>query len=249
MDGDLAPLADLVELARHHQAMLMIDEAHAIGVFGACGRGVAEHVGVEAEVPIRVGTLSKALGSAGGFVAGSRNLIDWLVNRARSYVFSTAHPPAVAAAALAALDIVRDEPHRRTMLLDRAAELRNALRKQGWNIGDAAGQIIPVIIGDARATMQIAGRLRERGLFVPGIRPPSVPEGESLLRISLSYGHTPEMIEQLVEELANAKSDEKTRMTSRKMLPRRSTLVSRFACEPEHWRRFPQRTPVRKRTG
>jgi 8-amino-7-oxononanoate synthase len=201
MDGDLAPLADLVELAVQHRAMLMIDEAHAIGVFGAGGRGVAEHLGVDAEVPIRVGTLSKALGSAGGFVAGSRKLIDWLINRARSYVFSTAHPPAVAAAAIAALDIVRDEPHRRTTLLERAAELRRALREQGWNIGDAAGQIIPVVIGGARQTMEIAAHLRERGLFVPGIRPPSVAEGESLLRISLSYGHTAEMIDLLAAEM------------------------------------------------
>jgi 8-amino-7-oxononanoate synthase len=202
MDGDLAPLAKLIELAARHGAMLMIDEAHAIGVFGAGGGGAAEHLGVDADIPIRVGTLSKALGSAGGFVAGSRKLIEWLVNRARSYVFSTAHPPAVAAAAIAALDIVREEPHRRVTLLERAAELRRALREQGWNIGDAAGQIIPIIIGDARTTMQIAGRLRERGLFVPGIRPPSVPEGESLLRISLSYGHTAEMIERLVAELS-----------------------------------------------
>jgi 8-amino-7-oxononanoate synthase len=202
MDGDLAPLAKLIELAARHGAMLMIDEAHAIGVFGAGGGGAAEHLGVDADIPIRVGTLSKALGSAGGFVAGSHKLIEWLVNRARSYVFSTAHPPAVAAAAIAALDIVRDEPHRRVTLLERAAELRRALCDQGRNIGDAAGQIIPIIIGDARATMQIAGRLRERGMFVPGIRPPSVPEGESLLRISLSYGHTADMIERLVAELS-----------------------------------------------
>jgi 8-amino-7-oxononanoate synthase len=202
MDGDIAPVADLVELSRRHRAMLMIDEAHAIGVFGASGRGIAELVGVEADVPIRVGTLSKALGSAGGFVAGSRKLIDWLLNRARSYVFSTAHPPAVAAAAIAALDIVRDEPERRVTLLERAAEMRTVLKNQRWNIGDAAGQIVPIIIGDTGATMQFAAALRERGLFVPGIRPPSVPEGQSLLRISLSYGHTPEMIEQLVAVLS-----------------------------------------------
>ena len=202
MDGDVAPIVDLVELAGKHQAMLMIDEAHAIGVLGAKGRGVAEQFDLEANVPIRVGTLSKALGSAGGFVAGSRKLIDWLVNRARSYVFSTAHPPAVAAASIAALAIVRDEPQRRVVLLERAAQLRSALRQQGWNIGDTAGQIIPIVIGDAGATMQLAAGLRERGLFVPGIRPPSVPEGQSLLRISLSYGHTPEMIEQLVMALA-----------------------------------------------
>jgi 8-amino-7-oxononanoate synthase len=202
MDGDIAPLAELVELSRRHRAMLMIDEAHAIGIFGANGRGIAEHVGVEVHVPIRVGTLSKALGSAGGFVAGSRKLIDWLLNLARSYVFSTSHPPAVASAAIAALDIVRDEPNRRITLLERAGELRAALKKQGWNIGDAAGQIVPIIIGDAGATMQFAAALREQRLFVPGIRPPSVPEGQSLLRISLSYGHTPQMIEQLVAALA-----------------------------------------------
>jgi 8-amino-7-oxononanoate synthase len=206
MDGDVAPIVELVELAGKHRAMLMIDEAHAIGVVGPNGRGVAEQFEVEADVPIRVGTLSKALGSAGGFVAGSRKLIDWLVNRARSYVFSTAHPSAVAAAAIAALAIVRDEPQRRVVLLERAAQLRSALRQQGWNIGDAAGQIIPVIIGDAGATMQLAAGLRERGLFVPGIRPPSVPEGQSLLRISLGYGHTPEMIEQLVMALVGLRS-------------------------------------------
>ena len=208
MDGDLAPLPELVELAERHKSMLMIDEAHAIGVFGTHGRGVVEHFGVEAGVPIRVGTLSKALGSAGGFVAGSRKLIDWLINRARPYIFSTAHPPAVAAAAVAALDIVRDEPHRRATLLQRAAELRRRLREQGWNIREAAGQIIPVIIGDASRTMETAAKLREQGLFVPGIRPPSVPEGQSLLRISLCYGHTPEMIDRLVAELAAIKSND-----------------------------------------
>ncbi|HKD35259.1 MAG TPA: 8-amino-7-oxononanoate synthase [Pirellulales bacterium] len=201
MDGDLAPLAELVDMAERHRAMLMIDEAHAIGVFGQNGRGVAEHCQVETHVPVQVGTLSKALGSAGGFVAGSRKLIDWLINRARPYIFSTAHPPAVAAAAVAALDIVRDEPHRRASLLERAGDLRRRLCDQGWKIGNAAGQIIPIIIGDPSATMEIAGRLRQRGLYVPGIRPPSVPDGQSLLRISLCFGHTIEMIDRLVAEL------------------------------------------------
>jgi 8-amino-7-oxononanoate synthase len=207
MDGDLAPLADLVELAYHHGAMLMIDEAHAIGVFGHEGRGVAEAAGVEAQVPIRVGTLSKALGSAGGFVAGSRKLIEWLINRARPYIFSTAHPPAASAAAITALDVVRDEPHRRTALLERAAELRQRLREQGWNIGDAAGQIIPIIIGDAPAAMALSGKLRENGYFVPGIRPPSVSEGQSLLRLSLCYRHSAELLELLLEELEENKKE------------------------------------------
>ena len=207
MDGDLAPLAELVELAREHRAMLMIDEAHAIGVFGANGRGVAEHLGLEADVPIRVGTLSKALGSAGGFVAGSQRLIDWLTNRARPYVFSTAQSASRRGGGprRRLRDRAANEPQRRIALLERAAQLRHALIDQGWNIGGAAGQIIPVIVGEAALTIQLASSVRDRGLFVPGIRPPSVPEGESLLRISLSYGHTPEMLERLIDGMAHVK--------------------------------------------
>jgi len=226
MDGDLAPLARLTELAEEYNAMLMVDEAHATGVFGQNGRGVVEHVigsGATAGLPssashdlhdhvhIRVGTLSKALGSGGGFVCGNQSLIDWLANRARTYVFSTAQPAATHAAALAALDIVRDEPHRREQLLAAAIDLRSRLSAQGWNLplppGEGRGegassQIIPLIIGDPKRTMQFAAELREAGYFIPGIRPPSVPEGESLLRLSLCYHHTPDMIDQLVERLA-----------------------------------------------
>ncbi|HZZ29689.1 MAG TPA: 8-amino-7-oxononanoate synthase [Pirellulales bacterium] len=203
MDGDFAPLAQLAELAEKYQAMLMVDEAHATGVFGAHGRGVAEQLGVEDGVHIRLGTLSKALGSAGGFVAGRRSLIEWLVNRARSYVFSTAFPPAVAAAATAALQIVHDGPQRRKELLARAAALRQKLTAQGWNIGCSQSQIIPIYIGEPDRTMQLAQALRDHRLLVPGIRPPSVPVGESLLRISLSWSHTATMLDQLLAALAN----------------------------------------------
>ncbi len=201
MDGDLAPLGELCSLAERFDAMLMIDEAHATGVFGCRGHGVAESLGVESRVPIRVGTLSKALGSIGGFVAGSQKLIDWLVNRARPYVFSTASPAPMAAAALAALEIVRNEPERREGLLGRAAALREELAEQGWEIGNSASQIIPVVVGDAEQTVGLSARLRERGYFVPAIRPPTVPKGESCLRISLTYGHTPGMIEGLLDAL------------------------------------------------
>jgi 8-amino-7-oxononanoate synthase len=197
MDGDLASLPELVELAEHAGAMLLVDEAHGTGVFGAHGRGVCEHWGVEGRVPVRVGTLSKALGSSGGFVAGPQSLIDWLSNRARPYVFSTAPPEALAAAALAALRVIREEPQRRERLLACAEHLRRRLRQQGWDTGESVSQIVPVIIGDPERTMQLASRLRERGLLVPGIRPPSVPDGESRLRISLSAAHTDEMIGQL----------------------------------------------------
>jgi 8-amino-7-oxononanoate synthase len=202
MDGDFAPLREIAALKREHGCMLLVDEAHATGVFGNRGRGVCELLGVEDSIDIRVGTLSKALGCSGGFVAGSRNLIQWLFNRARSYVFSTAHPAANAAAALAALDIVERELRRRSLLQERAGALRAELLQQGWDIGRSESQIIPVFIGDAARTMQFAVRLREQGMFVPGIRPPSVPQGESLLRISLSYGHTPAMIERLTAGFA-----------------------------------------------
>jgi 8-amino-7-oxononanoate synthase len=201
MDGDTAPLAALADLAQRYGAMLLIDEAHATGVFGPLGRGVAEQLGLEGRIPVRVGTLSKALGSIGGFVAGSRPLVEWLVNRARPYVFSTAAPAAIAAAGITALDIVRDEPQRRRELLSKAQSLRAALAEQGWNVGRSASQIIPVIVGEPDRAVALSARLLERGLLIPAIRPPTVPEGEACLRISLSYAHTAEMIAMLVEGL------------------------------------------------
>jgi len=207
----------------------MVDEAHATGVFGKHGRGAVEHLGsvpffgsekkgtdpvapqtpqnwdgplLHDRVHIRVGTLSKALGSGGGFVCGRQTLIDWLANRARTYVFSTAQPAATSAAASAALNIVRDEPHRRQQLLAAAADLRTRLSEQGWNTAQSASQIIPLVIGDAARTMQLGARLRSAGFFIPGIRPPSVPAGESLLRLSLCYHHTTALVDSLLEQLA-----------------------------------------------
>lgn len=202
MDGDLAPLSDLVELAERHAAMLLVDEAHATGVFGTRGRGVCEYLGLADHVPIRVGTLSKALGVSGGFVVGSRPLIDWLTNRARPYVFSTATPAPLAAAALAALDCVREEPWRRESLLRRAAAFREQLAADGWHTGESRSQIIPLYVGSPHRAMTLAAALRERGFWVPGIRPPTVPDGESLLRISLTSGHTDEMLAALRRTLA-----------------------------------------------
>jgi 8-amino-7-oxononanoate synthase len=226
MGGDIAPLDRLAKLAEEYDAMLMVDEAHATGVFGQHGRGIAE-LAFSRDAPaerdeavphIRVGTLSKALGASGGFVCGRQSLIDWLANAARTYFFSTAQPAATCAAALAALGIIRHEPHRRKELLERAAKLRLRLSEQGRNVfpplpsGEGRGegfpeevmisQIIPLIIGDSNQTMRIAEQLRDVGYFIPGIRPPSVPQGKSLLRLSLCYHHTPEMIDGLVEQLA-----------------------------------------------
>jgi 8-amino-7-oxononanoate synthase len=208
MTGELAPLVELAELAERYDAMLAVDEAHAVGVFGTHGRGVVEHLVSSIEHPasgrvhVRIGALSKAIGSGGGFVCGSRPLIDWLANRVRSYVFSTAQPAATSAAAIAALDVVEQEPHRRQELLRRAADFRARLHELGWNTGPSASQIIPIVIGAPNETMRIAAGLCEAGFFVPGIRPPSVPPGESLLRLTLCYHHTPAMVEGLLEALA-----------------------------------------------
>ena len=201
MDGDIAPLPALADVAARHGAMLMVDEAHATGVFGASGQGIAEQFGAEQGIHVRVGTLSKALGSSGGFVAGSQKLIDWLANRARPYVFSTAMPEACAAAALAAIEIVKRQPQRRAGLLANAAALRHKLQAAGLDTGSSESQIVPVILGSPERTMAAAAELRRRGFFVPGIRPPSVPEGQSLLRISLSAAHSPEQIGALADAL------------------------------------------------
>lgn len=201
MDGDFAPLADLAQLAREFQAMLLVDEAHATGVYGEHGRGLCEAMNVESGVHVHVGTLSKALGSFGGFVSGSASLISWLANRARGYVFSTAMPEAVAAATRQALRIVQEEPFRRKELLARASQLREGLSEAGLPTGSSASQIIPVILREPERVLAASEQLRQAGFFVPAIRPPSVPQGESLLRISLSYGHAPEQIEQLFQRL------------------------------------------------
>jgi 8-amino-7-oxononanoate synthase len=201
MDGDVAPLAELAELAERYGAMLLVDEAHATGVFGPRGRGVAEWRGVEQRVDVRIGTLSKALGCVGGFAAGSARLVRWLVNRARPYVFSTAGPAANCAAAIAALEIVGAEPERRERLLAQAATLRETLVAHGWNTGVSASQIIPIVVGDAQRAMDLSARLLGRGLYVPAIRPPTVPDGEACLRVSLTSAHTPAMIAALVQAL------------------------------------------------
>ena len=200
MDGDVAPLRQLTELAEEHDCTLLVDEAHATGVLGAEGRGAAEQLGVDSRVHVRIGTLSKALGCGGGFVCGSRRLVRWLVNRARPYVFSTALSPPVAAAAIAALDVVRSEPHRRAELVRRAAELRAELVRRGWST-TSNSHVVPLLAGQPARALKWAEQLRAAGLLVPAIRPPSVPEGQALLRISLSWAHTPEMIGRLLAAL------------------------------------------------
>jgi len=200
MDGDFAPLADLFDLARRHDSLLVLDEAHATGVLGADGRGLAAALPPD-EVVIKVGTLSKALGAQGGFVCGTRRQVAWLVNRARPYIFSTALAPPAAAAARRAIRIVQAEPERRRHLLELADFLRERLAGLGFATGGSRCQIVPVLVGDARAAVALSRRLEEAGILAPAIRPPSVPEGTARLRLSLTAGHTRADVEQLLTAL------------------------------------------------
>jgi 8-amino-7-oxononanoate synthase len=212
MDGDVAPLAELVRLKNAYDAQLMIDEAHATGVLGEHGRGVAELAGVEHDVDVTVGTLSKALGSLGGFVCGRGALIETIVNTGRAYIYTTALPPALCAAAMAAIDIVEKEPQRRVKLLELARLLRLRIHEElpiarsKEDSTQSAGaaiitQIIPVIIGSASDAVRVSKSLMDGGFMVPAIRPPTVPPNTSRLRISLCCGHSREDVETLADKL------------------------------------------------
>jgi 8-amino-7-oxononanoate synthase len=211
MDGDLAPLADLVELADRHNAILVIDEAHGTGVLGMRGRGLTELLPAGVGLPegrlIKIGTFSKALGSQGGFVCGGKQLIDWLVNRSRPYVFSTALAPPVAAAARRAIHVVAAEPQRRQWLFHLILLLRDLLRDIGYPAAEGLSPIMPVAVGDPRAAVRLSRRLLERGLLVPAVRPPSVPEGTARLRISLTSGHKEEDVIQLAQALRECRGE------------------------------------------
>jgi 8-amino-7-oxononanoate synthase len=202
MDGDLAPLADIATLAARFDATVVVDEAHATGVLGPRGRGLSATIAVPEGVAwIKVGTLSKALGSQGGFVAGPRMLIDWLVNRARPYIFSTALAVPSAAAARRALRIVQAEPDRRAAVLARAAELVGQLTLAGIAVPPAGSPIMPLIVGEPADALRISSELQTAGFLVPAIRPPSVPDGMSRLRISVSSGHSEQDIRALCAAL------------------------------------------------
>lgn len=190
MDGDEAPLAEIVELAERYDAMVMVDEAHATGVFGPNGAGIAAKLGLGKRVPVQMGTLGKALGGFGAYVAGSEALRELLVNRCRSFIFSTSLPPAVLATAMAAIDLLYQEPERRLALWHNCRALKEGLKKIGFSPGESQSQILPLIIGDAQKCMDFSERLLERGIFAQGIRPPTVAQGTSRLRITLMATHT-----------------------------------------------------------
>jgi 8-amino-7-oxononanoate synthase len=202
MDGDVADLPALCAAAAGAGgggARVVVDEAHATGVLGPRGAGLAELQGVEERVDVTVGTLSKALGSLGGFVAGPLAVIDTLINAARSFIYTTALPPACAAAALAALRIVEREPARRRRVNQLAQRVRVELRQMGYDCGDSVTPIVPVILGDAVRALTAAAQLRDRGLFVPAIRPPTVPPHGSRLRLSFMTTHTDGQVERLLD--------------------------------------------------
>jgi glycine C-acetyltransferase len=190
MDGDLGALPDLADVADEYGCIMMVDDAHASGVFGAAGRGTVDHFGLHGRVDVQVGTLSKAIGALGGYVAGSRSLVTFLHHRARPFLFSTSHPPAVAAACLAALDVLEREPQRIERLWENTAFFKRALRDLGFDTGASESPITPVIVGEAPLAMALSDRLFERGVFAQGIGYPTVPRNKARVRTIVTATHT-----------------------------------------------------------
>lgn len=205
MNGDLFPLDGLVPLAKRFDAWTYVDDAHGTGVLGDTGAGSVEHFGLSGQCDVVVGTLGKAMGTSGAYVAGSQVLVDYLTSRARSFIFTTGTPPAIAAATLEALRLVQVEGWRRDAVRERATRLRDRLRAAGREVpGMPDGHIIPIMVGDPGRTMRLVGDLRRRGFLVGGVRPPTVPSGTSRLRISLSAVHPMPLVESLAANLIDA---------------------------------------------
>jgi 8-amino-7-oxononanoate synthase len=205
MDGDEAPLKETVELAERYGAMVMVDEAHATGVYEPNGAGLVAKLGLGEGVLVQMGTLGKALGGFGAYVAGSKSLRELLINRCRSFIFTTALPPAVMAMGLAAIDLVEKEPERRQDLRRNCNALRSGLKKLGFMLGDSQSQILPLIVGEAGACMKLSEDLLSRGVFAQGIRPPTVPPGTSRLRITLMATHSDEHMRRALRAFAEAR--------------------------------------------
>jgi glycine C-acetyltransferase len=199
MDGDEASLKEIVELAERYGAMVMVDEAHATGVYEPDGAGLVAKLGLGDRVMIQMGTLGKALGGFGAYVAGSSSLRELLINRCRSFIFTTSLPPAVMAMAIAAIDLIKREPERRQSLRRNCDALRGGLTGLGFTLGDSRSQILPLLVGEAAACMKLSENLLSRGIFAQGIRPPTVPPGTSRLRLTLMATHTDEHIRRALQ--------------------------------------------------
>jgi len=200
MDGDIAPLREMVTLSRRYNAILMIDDAHGTGVLGDKGRGTIEHIGIKGEGVIQMGTLSKAIGCLGGFVVGSSEMINLLINRARSFIYSTSLPPSIMEACIRAIDIIEDDPDGlRDALWRNRERLYKGLKELGYDTLGSETQIIPILIGDTEGALRLSSYLYRNGIFAPAIRPPTVPEGRCRLRFSVTAMHTDEDIDRVIE--------------------------------------------------
>ncbi len=205
MDGDTAPLKNIVSLAEAHGAMVMVDEAHATGIFGPSGAGVVEESGLNGRISVQMGTLGKALGGFGAYVAGSRDLVDLLINRCRSFIFSTSLPPAIIAMAISAIGLVSTEPHRRKTLWRNCQILKDGLQSLGLSLGQTSSQILPLMIGKTQQCMGFAQDLLNLGVYAQGIRPPTVPSGTSRLRITPMATHTQEQLDRALAAFKDVK--------------------------------------------
>ncbi|MHC4854984.1 MAG: aminotransferase class I/II-fold pyridoxal phosphate-dependent enzyme, partial [Planctomycetota bacterium] len=201
MDGDVANLRELVELKNRYNAILIVDEAHSLGCFGPTGAGLCEQEGILDEVDIIVAPLGKAVAATGGIIAGPKAVINYLLNKARPFIYTTAPSPVIAATALKSLEIIRSEPDRRKRLQDNAAFVRNAFVEMGLNIGNSITQIIPVILGDSAKALDVSQKLYDAGCFISAIRPPTVPPGTARLRVSVQSDHTRKQLEGLCKAL------------------------------------------------
>ena len=201
MDGDIAPLPELLKLCEAHDAWLIVDDAHGFGVLGRQGRGSLSHFDLNSPRIVYMGTLGKAAGVAGAFVAASAEVIDWLIQRARTYIYTTATPPLLAAAVLASVDVIEHDEARRTHLQSLISQLREGLRGLPWTLLSSQTAIQPLIVGESKSALELSAQLREAGIWVPAIRPPTVPMGTARLRISLSAAHTEAQVQRLVAAL------------------------------------------------
>ena len=201
MDGDLAPLFDIVKLVQDYDALLLVDDAHGTGVMGSNGKGTAEHFNLDPDSLFQMGTFSKALGSSGGYVVGTHSFIQYLINTSRSFMYTTAPPPAMAAATQAALEIVHTDPSRRARLWDNREQLFQGIQALGFRLTKTASPILPIILNDPQLAMQMSKKLFERGIYIPAIRPPTVPKGTSRLRITVTSEHLPNQLEVALEAL------------------------------------------------
>jgi 8-amino-7-oxononanoate synthase len=206
MDGDIAPLPKLFAAAQAGGATLVVDDAHGTGVMGPGGRGTPQHFGLVGKGMIQMGTLSKALGSFGGFVVGSRDLITYLINRARPFIYSTALPPAMAASASVALEIIEAEPERHARLWNLRNRLHQGLQSLGCQTFGSESPIVPIRVGNADAAVRLSQHLMAHGIYAPAIRPPTVPAGTSRIRMSVTAGHTAAHIDRVLEALATVRN-------------------------------------------